>query len=453
MLTLPDVHEGIDGSLIAAGGPTEKTFRQASIDSRTVKPDDLFFAVRGERVDGHDFVNDAISAGAAGAVVERPLDIQNNAAMIHVDDSLVALQKLAGYWRHRHDVRIVAVTGSVGKTTCKEMIAAVLSERHNMLKSEANLNTEIGIPLTLLGLSTEHEHAALEFGMYARGDIALLCDLASPQVGVVTNIGPVHLERLGSMGAITAAKAELVESLPKDGLAVLNGDDPRTAALANRTPARAVLYGRSSQCDVRATEIQSHGLDGFTFRLTQGGSAVGVRCPLPGVHNVYPALAAAAVALNDGMTLSEIAAALASSRPDLRLRTVPGPNGSTIIDDSYNASPAAMIAALDLLAELPGRRLALLGEMRELGQAEFESHQRVGERAATACDILYVIGERAAPLAAAASAKGIKIVHSLTSPEAAVGALRSELRQGDYLLVKASRALALETVVEALCQS
>src|SRR3990172_5598384 len=348
MLAAADVCEGVGRLLVASSGPASAAFDRGGIDSRQVRSGDLFFALRGERGDGHDFVPQALAAGAAGAVVERPIQATPGAAVFQVSDSLQALQRLAAYQRGRHSVRTIAVTGSVGKTTCKELIASVLSHRYRVLKSEANLNTEIGIPLTMLQLTPEHVRAVLELAMYARGEIALLARISQPHVGVVTNIGPVHLGRLGYMGAIVAAKAELVEELPPDGLAVLNGDDARTAALARRTRARTALFGTSEQCDFRATDVQSHGLDGIEFRLTSPAGQATVRCPLPGRHHVYPALAAAAVALNEGMSLTEITTALAGARPDLRLTPRTGPSGSTIIDDSYNASPASMLAALDL---------------------------------------------------------------------------------------------------------
>ena len=450
MLAMADIQNGIAGVLVASSGPARATFRRAVIDSRQVRPGDLFFALRGERHDGHDFVLQALAAGAAGAVVERPIDVPEDVALFQVSDSLAALQHLATYWRRRHDVRVVAVTGSVGKTTCKELVAAVLARRYRVLKSEANLNTEIGVPLTLLQLTPEHQRAVLEFAMYGRGEIDLLSRIAAPHIGVVTNIGPVHLERLGSLEAVAAAKAELVEALPADGVAVLNGDDPRVAALAARTRARVLLYGQGPQCQVRGSEPSSHGLEGISFRLTYGENSVLVSSPLPGRHHLYPCLAAAAVALAEGMALGEIAEALATARPELRLRVLPGPRDSTILDDSYNASPASMLAALDLLAELPGRRIALLGEMRELGAAEVGGHRQVGERAATACDLLLVMGERAQPLAEAARDAGLKDVRFLESSEEAAEMLQAELRSGDHLLVKASRALALEKVVDAL---
>ena len=446
-----DVWEATKDVLVASRGPSDTSFARGAIDSREVQPGDLFFAIRGEQQDGHDFISQALAAGAVGAVVESPIEGPENAAVFHVSDSIQALQRLAAWWRGRHDLEVVAVTGSVGKTTCKELIASVLGKRFRTLKSEANLNTEIGIPLTLLQLTEEHQRAVLEFGMYARGDIALLARIARPHIGVVTNISSVHLERLGSQGAITAAKAELVESLPATGVAILNGDDARTAALATRTDARVVYYGLSEQCQIRATEIVGRGLDGITFSLTTPAGSAEVHVPLAGKHHVYPTLAATTVALEYGMSVPEIAEALAETKLELRSRVLPGPNGSTIIDDSYNASPASMRAALDLLSELPGRRIALLGDMLELGAAEAAGHRGVGERAASACDLLLTVGERARGISEAVRGNGTQARH-LGSAEEALDILKRELREGDYLLIKASRAMAFEEVVAALTE-
>ena len=450
MLAVDRVVQGTAELLVAGRGPADRAFNRAVIDSRQVQPGDLFFALRGEHQDGHDFVDDALAGGAAGLVVERPLEAPPDVAVFQVSDSLSALQRLAAHWRARHDMRVVGVTGSVGKTTCKELIAAVLGTRWRMLKSPANLNTEIGLPLTLLELTPEHQRAVLEMAMYGPGEIDLLCRIARPQVGVVTNVGPVHLERLGSMGAIAAAKAELVAALPTDGVAVLTGDDPHVATMASRTKAGVLLYGQSPQCHVRGRDLASRGLDGISFRLTYGGGSAGVEAALPGRHHLHPALAAAAVALAEGMTLDEVAAALREARPELRLRVLTTPSGATILDDSYNASPQSMLAALDLLAELQGRRIALLGEMRELGTAEEEGHRQVGQRAAACADLVLVVGERARPLYEAARAAGPAEVRFLASTQEAAPTLRDELQPGDYLLVKASRAVALESVVDAL---
>jgi len=447
-LGVEDVWEGLGATLVASRAPSGAAFERGVIDSREAAPGDLFFALRGENHDAHDFVPAAVAAGASGVVVARQVEA-GAAAVFHVSDPLTALQRLAAAWRRKHATKVIGITGSVGKTTAKEVIASVLSRRFGTLKTEANLNTEIGVPLTLLRLRAEHERAVLELGMYLPGDIGLLAQITRPDVGVVTNVSPVHLERVRSLGRIVAGKADLVEALSIDGLAVLNGDDARVAAMSRRTRALTVLFGLSEQCDVRGTDIQSRGLDGFSFRLHNAGELIDVDCPLPGRHHVYAALAAAAVGLNDAMTLGEVAEALRDVRLDLRLTVRQGPNGSTIIDDSYNASPASMLAALDLLSETPGRRVALLGYMRELGTAEHEGHERVGAYAAGKCDLLLVVGEEARGLADAARAAGAA-VEWLATPEESSERLRKELRAGDHCLIKASRAVGLETVVEAL---
>lgn len=450
MLTIEDIENGLGGLLVASARlRPSRSFARGIIDSREAAPGDLFFALHGERVDGHDFVAAALAAGASGAVVARPVQAPN-ATVFHVGDPLAALQQIAASWRRKHDVRVIGVTGSVGKTTAKELIADVLSRRHRVLRSEANLNTEIGIPMTLLRLRAEHERAVLELGMYQPGDIALLARITRPEVGVVTNVQPVHLERARSIGRIESAKAELVAALPDDGLAVLNGDDPRVAAMTRRTRARSVLYGLSKQCEVRAESVAGRGLDGFSFSLKANGKTVRIDSRLPGKHHVYAALAAAAVALNDGMTLDEVADALREARPGLRLTIRRGPDGSTLIDDSYNASPASMIAALDLLSETTGRRVALLGHMRELGAAEVEGHERVGRYTAGKCDILIVVGEDARPLADAAKSAGHADVRWLATTDEASTLARDLLREGDACLIKASRAVGLESVAEAL---
>ena len=452
MLTAQDITAALDPLLnlvIRAIG--RQSFSGVAIDSRQVQPSDLFIALPGEHRHGREFIPDAISRGAAGVIAEKqPRDLPHDVCFFQVDNTLAALQRLAAYWRGKYRVKVVGITGSVGKTTCKELTAAVLSSGYQVLKSEANLNTEIGLPLTLLQLRPEHEQVVLEMGMYGLGDIRLLCQMARPQIGVVTNVGPVHLERLGTLEAIAQAKAELVESLPVDGWAVLNGDDPLVAAMAERTSARVALFGESPQCSVRGTVLSTSGLEGISFRLTCDDESVDVSAPLPGRHNLYNALAAATVGLADGLSLQKVAAALATADVLLRLRVLSGPQGSTILDDTYNASPASMLAALDLLAELPGRHVALLGDMLELGTFEEEGHCLVGERAAQTTDILYTVGERGRIIGEAAQAAGHQDVRFLASKEAAAAAIRETLSEGDHLLVKASRAMALETVIEEL---
>ncbi len=453
MLSRREVAQDLGPALVACAGPLDgPPFAGAAIDSRRVQAGALFFALRGERHDGHDFIPQALAAGASGLVVSRPLsDPPAGVTVYHVTDTARALQLLAAARRGRHPhVPVVGVTGSVGKTTCKELVAAVLARRYRVLKSEGNLNTEVGLPLALLGLRDEHQVAVLEMAMFARGDIALLCRIARPRLGVVTNIGPVHLERLGSLEAIAAAKGELVEALPPDGLAVINGDCPWAQRLAARGPAPVVFYGTSPQCDVQGEVLESRGLEGFSFRLRWRGREATVRSPMPGRHHLHGLLAAAAVGLALGMEWEEVVGALACARSDLRLRVLAGPRGSTVLDDSYNASPASVLAALDLLAETPGRRIALLGDMLELGEAALDGHRQVGAHAARTTDVLLVLGEMASVVAEAARAAGHGDVRLPADKEEATAMLARELGPGDYLLVKASRALALETVVEAL---
>jgi UDP-N-acetylmuramoyl-tripeptide--D-alanyl-D-alanine ligase len=426
-------------------------FRQVVIDSRQAGRGDLFVALPGERTDGHRFVADAIDRGARGVLVrDLPDEAHPGVAVFAVGDPLLALQRLAAGRRERRNARIVGVTGSVGKTTTKEITAAVLATRYPVLKNEANYNNEIGLPLTLLELGPRHKRAVLEMGMYALGEIRTLCDIARPEVGVVTNVGPSHLERLGSLEAIAAAKAELPESLPPQGFAILNADDPLVMAMVDRTRARPLSYGTSSDADVRASEIESRGLEGVSFRLHWQGDSVAVSTGLPGRHIVSNTLAAAAVALADGMPLRDVAGALEQARVPLRLQVHRARGGATLLDDTYNASPASMAAALDLLAEIPGRRVAVLGDMAELGAAEHEAHLAVGRRAAETADVIHAIGDKASLIAQAARDGGHRAVFHYETKEAAADAVVRDLRPDDVVLLKASRAMALEMLLEKL---
>jgi UDP-N-acetylmuramoyl-tripeptide--D-alanyl-D-alanine ligase len=286
--------------------------------------------------------------------------------------------------------------------------------------------------------------------MYAQGEIRTLCEIARPEVGVVTNVGPSHLERLGSMEAIAAAKAELVESLPPQGYAILNADDPLVMTMAERTRAQVLTYGISEGAGVRASDVQSRGLEGVSFVLHWRGESERVATRLPGRHIVSNALAAAAAGLADGMPLAEVASALAAAQVPLRLQVHRGRNGATILDDTYNASPASMAAALDLLAEIPGRRIALLGDMAELGAASREGHLAAGRRAAETADIIHAVGEEARLIADAAREGGHGDVHHWSSKEQAAQAVAADLRPDDVVLLKASRAMAFETLLDVL---
>ena len=444
------------------------------IDSRDVRQRDLFVAFHGERRDGHDYVEDAFDKGAIAVLVDRSvvgdvttIDLRSGAGadivpdgplvpplQVIVDDTMSALQQWAREWRLRFNVHVTAITGSVGKTSTKELTYAVLSRRFRTLKSEGNYNNEIGLPLTLLNLRPYHQQAVLEMGMYARGEIALLCDIARPSVGVVTIVGPVHMSRLGSLEAIAAAKQELVESLPASGVAVLNRDEPLVLAMAQHTEAEVFTYGLDPQADLWADEIVSMGLDGLRFTLHYQGDSMRIHVPLLGRHSAHTALRAAAVGLIVGMRWEEIVDGLQDERSQLRLVTESGPQGSLILDDTYNASPESVIAALNLLKDLQGRRIAVLGDMLELGPAEEQSHRLVGRRVKGVAQLLVAVGTRGRLIAEEALLDGMSRKHVFIVEEAteAIPLLEALIEPHDVILVKGSRGAALDQIVAALAR-
>lgn len=472
MLSLHDLLEGAGGSRPAPERWPDEALSGVWVDSRLVKPGGVFVALPGEKQDGHDFVEDAFARGARAALVARWVDlsrpflrVEAGAPLptpgeeergwplcIKVADTLWALQDLAGYWRARFQTRVVGITGSVGKTTTKELTYSVLRRRYRTLKSEGNYNNEIGLPLTLLALEREHERVVLEMGMYQIGEIARLAEIARPSVGVVTNVGPSHLERLGSLERIAQAKAELVEALPPEGVAILNSDDPLVRPMAKRTPARVFFYGLSPEADLWADAIQSFGLEGIRFRFHYRGEVIHVKVPLLGRHSVHTALRAAAVGLVEALTWEEIVSGLQDVSAQLRLVAVPGPNGSRILDDTYNASPASNLAALNLLEELEGRRIAVLGDMLELGEFEMEGHCKVGRRAADVVAKLLTVGPRARVIGEEALRSGMQAqdVQSVSNNEEAIQVLLEWVQPGDVILVKGSRGMRMEQIVMAL---
>jgi UDP-N-acetylmuramoyl-tripeptide--D-alanyl-D-alanine ligase len=415
----------------------------------------VFVALAGERTDGHAFIAEAVSRGASALLVTRPLPDPTgfgDVTVVRVADAPVALGALAAGWRRRFQPLVVGVTGSIAKTSTKEAIAGVLASRLTTLRSEGNQNNEIGLPLTLLRLGPQHEAAVLEMGMYVRGEIAELARIARPSVGVVTAVQPVHLARIGSLGAIEAAKGELLEALPPEGRAILNADDPIVRRMGGRSVARSTTYGFDRAADVGAEAVESVGLDGMRFVLRTDAGRRAVSIPTLGRLSVHNALAGAAVGRVAGLSLDDIAAGLESgwSAPHrvqlIRLGAV------TFVDDTYNASPRSVVAALDLLAGLPGRRGAVLGEMLELGDASSEGHRAVGEAAARAADWLVVVGQAAAGIAEGALASGMAPGRVSLTPDvdSALEYLTPRLRDGDVVLFKASRGIGLERLVERL---
>ena len=447
------VARALGGLLRERSGP-EATFGRAIIDSREARAGDLFVALPGDHTDGHDHAASAVAAGASGVILERPVAGLDAAAQFQVTDALLALQTAATAWRGALPAtQVIGITGNVGKTTTKLITAAILGARYRVQANEANYNNEIGVPLCLLELRPDTERAVIEMGMYTAGEIALLCEWTDPRIGVVLNVGPVHLERAGSMQVIIEAKRELVEALPAGGHALLNADDPDVLAMASHTSAPVTLFGLGPDAAVRGCAVRSLGARGFEFTLTAAGQSRPVRVPLPGAHLVSNVLAAIAVALADGMAFDETVAAVERLDVPLRLRVRELPGGVTLLDDTYNANPASMHAALDLLAELPGRRLALLGDMRELGDETEAAHEQIGRRAAAVLDSLITVGELAGRMSAAAAAAGLERTSHLDGKAGAAAALIDQLEPGDVVLIKGSHALALETVVEELEQA
>jgi UDP-N-acetylmuramoyl-tripeptide--D-alanyl-D-alanine ligase len=432
----------------------------ASVDSRRTTPGSIFAALPGERADGHAFVADALRAGAVAALVERSVELPDDvraAPQVIVADALRALQELAAWWRSRHAVRMVGITGSTGKTIAKEIAADVLSHGLTTLRNEGNLNSETGLPMTLLRLEAAHEAAVLEMSMYTVGEIARLAEIARPEVGVVLAVHPTHLERAGSIERIAAAKAELPAALPRDGLAVLNADDPRVAAMAAITPAEVRTFGLGPTADVAAGEVVSHGLAGTEFTVHAPWATRRLRSGTPGRHLVPHALAALAVADRLGVAFDDAAEALAAgSHADHRMQIADAASGATLVDDTYNASPVSVGAALDFLAETPvgagRRRIAVLGDMLELGPDEERLHREIGARAAAAADAIVAVGPRGAWIAEGATAAGAARVARASDPEEAAAVLERELAPGigDVVLLKASRGIGLDRAVEVL---
>jgi UDP-N-acetylmuramoyl-tripeptide--D-alanyl-D-alanine ligase len=499
-VNLADVWEGLIGSL--TGCPPDlmnQSARGVVIDSREVQPGALFVALHGEKTDGHLYLKDAFERGALAAIAEpAALVLGLDATFVSeggttlgqraglpfvfiVPDSLKGLQRLSGFWRARMPAMAIGITGSIGKTTTKETVANVLAQRFLTLHSEGNLNNEIGLPLTLLRLIPEHQRVVLEMGMYALGEIAQLCQLAQPRIGVVANVGPTHLERLGTIERIAQAKAELVQALPpaqEGGVAILNADDPLVSAMAGLTRARVFTYGLNPASDLWADEISSEGLEGIRFRLHYGRETLSLHLPLLGRHSVHTALRGAAVGLVEELSWTEIIAGLQTARGQLRLLVVPGLKETTLIDDTYNASPVSMLAALNLLediarepkdeariesaqgthGEMP-RYIAVLGDMFELGSYEEEGHRLVGGRAAQVLSPtghgrgkLVTVGHRAHWIADEALAAGMSPadIHVAETNADAVAVLQGLIRPGDLILVKGSRAAGMDQIVDTL---
>jgi UDP-N-acetylmuramoyl-tripeptide--D-alanyl-D-alanine ligase len=423
-----------------------------SIDSRTLNPGDLFIALPGDRFDGHDYVQAALEKGAVAAIVEADRKIAGDQRrLLHVEDTLRALQSLGAAARRLWGKPLLAVTGSAGKTTTKDILAHLLARRFRVMKSTGNLNNHIGLPLQLLKLEAEHDLAVVEMGMNHSGEIRALAALAQQDLAVVTCVAPVHLEFFESIAEIARAKYEIIETLHPGGVAVLNGDDEYVSQFGRDFKGTVVTFGIHRAADVSAQSVKLNGVAGSEFELVAGSVREAVKLPLVGEHNIYNALAAAGAALERGVSPSEVAAALATLRPSEKRGQVLELRGAAIINDCYNSNPRALAAMIDTLASMTAqRRILVAGEMLELGPAAEALHRESGRHAADK-KIDVVIGVRglARALAEAACGAGVQ-AQFLETPEQAGDWLARELRPGDAVLLKASRSVKLERALEVL---
>lgn len=422
-----------------------------SIDSRTLGAGELFFAVKGERLDGHDFVAQALERGAAAAVVraDRLASFPSRVRLIAVEDTLAALQQLAAAVRRAWGKPVVGITGSAGKTTTKEAIAHLLATRFRVHKSEGNLNNHFGLPLMLLRLEPEHDVAVVEMGMSHLGEIRELARIAQPEIGVVTCVAPVHLEFFKSVAEIARAKYELVEALPPGGTAVLNADDEYVSQFGRDFPGRVVTFGVRNPASVRAEGIELRGAQGSAFDIVAGGSREPAVLPLVGAHNIPNALAAVAVAMERGIPLVEAAAALGGLAPADKRGQVIEVGGVTVINDCYNSNPKALDAMVDALLALPAQRhIVVAGEMLELGPTGPELHAECGQRMATrGVNVLVGVRGAAGHMVEGARKAGMR-AEFIVAPEDAGEWLAREARPGDAVLLKASRGVRLERALE-----
>lgn len=455
-LSVKEIVTATKGTLIA--GEADRRVGSFSTDTRSLKSGDLFIALKGKTFDGHAFLSEAVARGAAGCVVSSPPEISlpPGFVVIQVEETQWALGQTANLWRRRHPVRVVAITGSNGKTTTKEMTGSILHQRYPVLISSGNLNNLVGVPLTLFQLHEEHRVAVLELGMNARGEIHRLAEMAEPDVGVITNVGEAHLEFLGSVEEVAEAKGELLPFLTGDRVTVLNLDDPHLKALVPRVRGRLVTFGLDARADIRGERIRATS-DGRThFTLCVGKTRRPVHLNLPGRVNVSNAVAAAAGGSALGCDLDAIARGLEQTPAvPMRMQRILHASGSVIINDAYNANPTSMAAAIETFFRMVkgGEAIVVLGDMLELGSASEAAHQRVGALVAQARPgLLITLGERARAIGEGAARSGFDTtrIHSCRDHGEAQDVLRAHLTRTPWILLKASRGVRLEKILEGL---
>ena len=463
-LRVKDILDVTGGSLIA--GNRDGFIKGISTDSRSIKKGELFFALKGPRFDGNKFLKDALSKGASGAVVSAQVsDLQSQNPrlgfpLIHVQDTLTALGDVAGYWRKMHPVPLIAVSGSCGKTTTKEMIASILKVSRCIVKTEGNLNNLIGLPLTLFSLNNIHEAAVVELGISKKGEMKRLAEICSPDVAVLTNIGESHIETLGSIDGVASEKGELFQDMDIHGTAVINIDDPRLAKMENTIRAKKVTFSLKSKADVMLKESSAFSLQpsasehGISASFIALGMEIPVKLKYTGVHNLYNAAAAIAATLSLGVTKDEIKEGLCSAEPvHGRMEVLTSGRGIRIIDDTYNANPMSMEASLKMLANMRGRKVAVLGDMLELGDMSKDAHRRIGRLVQDmGVSMLFVIGSFSGDIAYGAKDAGMAgdRIQMAKDKNEIITILTDTLKEGDNVLIKGSRVMAMEEIVQKL---
>lgn len=455
-LTLAQIAEACGGTLIGGNEAKEYTVTGVEIDSRRVKPGDLFVAIPGEKVDGHKFIPDVLKKGAY-ALSQQSLDVDG--AYILVEDTVTAMKRLARFYRNTLDIKVVGITGSVGKTSTKEMIASVLGTKFRVHKTQGNFNNGIGLPLTIFQIEKEHQVTVLEMGISEFGEMHELADMAQPDIMVITNIGLCHLENLKTRDGILKAKTESFAHLKPDGVVILNGDDDKLSTVEQVAGRKPVFYGIKGRnlCEtsVCADAVTEHGLEGMTaeFHTPQGDMEVFI--PIPGEHNVYNALAATCVAEQLGLSMDEIKCGIAAASTISGRTNLIHTKGMTVIDDCYNANPVSMKASLDVLSKAEGRKIAVLGDMGELGEDEKQLHYEVGTYAGTLpIDLLFCVGTLSGKLAEGAKKQNpaLTVKHYATREEM-TEELLATVKEGDAVLVKASHFMEFPKVVAALTEA
>jgi UDP-N-acetylmuramoyl-tripeptide--D-alanyl-D-alanine ligase len=453
-VTLRDLLEAVNGRLLTEGADLDAAVTCVDTDSRSITPGSLFIPLVGERFDGHAYLNPALESGAAGCLTARERErYLPGKFYIKVDDTLRALWDLARYYRRRFDIPVIGVTGSVGKTTTKDMIAAVLSTKYRVLKTDGNFNNTVGLPLTVLRLSREDQVCVLEMGMSKAGEIDALSSIAEPDIAVITNIGDAHIENLGSREAILAAKCEMLAHVRKPGLVILNGDDPLLTGLRVTCPLPLAFCGMGADLDYRASDLEGDGKSRLRCRIRTPKQEGEVEIPALGNHMIYPTLTAVAVGERLGLTWEELVQGILRFAPTkMRMNIVARGDGVTILDDAYNANPQSMRAAIEVLSASPARyKIAVLGDMLELGPFAQALHESVGECVGKGdVDCLIAVGELARHLRAGADKSGVPLSYYCPTKEEAKQVLKAVLQPNSTVLVKASRGMAMEELVDYL---